>query len=112
MLVGLLPSLPVLREAPEVLHGVTQMRQDPREAWLIAQKWPSTAPVQPHPGGKEPRDFMSPTVAEVAAVYKYVVLTASSFLDLSACSYDADINQQACMGCNMPPPPNQVSCWL
>ena len=53
------------------------MRQDPREAWLIAQKWPSTAPVQPHPRGKEPREFMPPTVAEVAAVYKCIVLTAS-----------------------------------
>jgi hypothetical protein len=54
-------------------RSALQMRQDPREAWLIAQKWPSTAPVQPHPRGKEPRNFMPPTVAEVAAVYKCVV---------------------------------------
>lgn len=75
---------------------VLQMRQDPREAWLIAQKWPSTAPVQPHPRGKDPRDFMPPTVAEVAAVYKCVGCTASC---LSHLSQHAGITQQACKGC-------------
>ncbi len=27
--------------------------------------------MQPPPAGKEPRDFLPPTVAEAAAVYKY-----------------------------------------
>lgn len=60
-----------------------QTRQDPREAWLIAQKWPSTAPVQPHPPNKEARDFMPPTVAEVAAVYKCAAAAAAGLLFLN-----------------------------
>ena len=58
--------------ARDGMHDALQAHQDPREAWLIAQKWPSTAPVQPHPPGKEPRDFLPPTVAEIAAVYRCV----------------------------------------
>jgi hypothetical protein len=98
-------SLFVPTKYSQVLLAALQMRQDPREAWLIAQKWPSTAPVQPHPRGKEPRDFMPPTVAEVAAVYKCASCVASCHCHLRACSHQAGTTQQTCKGCTMPLPP-------